>query len=69
MRIVILRDWVELISLVDMNKFDETEKRKIEVDIENDFQKGLTGIKMLPYSSRGGVFLAYRYYYNLFLKD
>ena len=23
---------------------------------------------MLPYSSRGGVYLAYRYYYNLFLK-
>ena len=47
-----------------MNKFDETE-RKIEIDIENDFEKGLLGIKMLPYSSRG-VFLAYRYYYNLF---
>jgi phytoene/squalene synthetase len=53
---------------VNMYKFDETEKRKIEIDIENDFEKGLIGIKMLPYSSRGGVYLAYRYYYNLFLK-
>ena len=40
----------------------------MEADIEGDFKKAITGIKMLPYSSRGGVYLAYRYYYNLFLK-
>ena len=43
-------------------------KEKLKSISENDFKKGLLGIKMLPYSSRGGVFLAYRYYYNLFLK-
>ncbi len=53
---------------VNMRQFNESEKRKIEADIEGDFKKAITGIKMLPYSSRGGVYLAYRYYYNLFLK-
>ena len=52
----------------DVNMFDftEAEKRKIENDIEDDFKTALTGIKMLPYSSKGGVYLAYRYYYDLF---
>ena len=53
---------------VNMKAFDELEKKKIEDDIENDFKAALLGIKMLPYSSRGGVYLAYRYYYNLYLK-
>ena len=53
---------------VNMHNFDEFEKQKIEIDIERDFQQALIGIKKLPYSSRGGVYLAYRYYYNLFLK-
>tara|TARA_Y100000746_G_scaffold225790_1_gene229971 strand:- start:187 stop:1023 length:837 start_codon:yes stop_codon:yes gene_type:complete len=54
----------------DVNMFDftEAEKRKIENDIEDDFKTALTGIKMLPYSSKGGVYLAYRYYYDLFSK-
>ena len=43
-------------------------KKKIETDIEDDFKTALIGIKMLPYSSKGGVYLAYRYYYDLFLK-
>ena len=53
---------------VNMFDFTEAEKRKIENDIENDFKTALTGIKMLPNSSKGGVYLAYRYYYDLFLK-
>ena len=53
---------------VNMCDFSEAEKRKIETDIEDDFKTALIGIKMLPYSSKGGVYLAYRYYYDLFLK-
>ena len=51
---------------VNMIDFNEEEKRKIENDIENDFKTALTGIKMLPHSSKGGVYLAYRYYYDLY---
>ena len=53
---------------VNMLNFDEVQKEKIERDIEGDFNEALIGIKKLPKSSRGGVYLAYRYYYKLFLK-
>ena len=53
---------------VNMLNFDEVQKEKIEKDIEDDFREALIGIKKLPKSSRGGVYLAYRYYYKLFLK-
>ena len=53
---------------VNMCDFTEAGKRKIETDIEDDFKTALIGIKMLPDSSKGGVYLAYRYYYDLFLK-
>ena len=53
---------------VNMSEFSELDKRKIEFDIEEDFEKALEGIKMLPNSSKGGVYLAYIYYYNLFRK-
>ena len=53
---------------VNMTEFNEFQKSKIEDDIENDFKDALIGIKKLPKSSKGGVYLAYRYYYNLFLK-
>lgn len=53
---------------VNMSEFSELDKRKIEADIEEDFEKALEGIKMLPNSSKGGVYLAYIYYYNLFRK-
>ena len=53
---------------VNMLNFSEEDKQKIEHDIELDFEEALEGIKNLPLSSRGGVYLAYIYYYNLFLK-
>jgi len=53
---------------VNMLNFDEVQKAQIEKDIEDDFSEALVGIKNLPKSSRGGVYLAYRYYYKLFLK-
>ena len=53
---------------VNMAEFNEFQKSKIEEDIENDFKEALIGIKKLPKSSKGGVYLAYRYYHKLFLK-
>ena len=53
---------------VNMVEFSEEDKIKIESDIEEDFDDALEGIKNLPFSSRGGVYLAYIYYYNLFRK-
>lgn len=53
---------------VDFAAFNLEEKRKIEHEIEADFHDALIGIKMLPSSSRGGVYLAYVYYVSLFKK-
>ena len=53
---------------VQMNSFSQADKLKIEKDIEKDFQDALVGIKMLPDSSKGGVYLSYLYYYHLFRK-
>ena len=53
---------------VSIEHFNEVEKKEIEKDIEADFKAGLEGIKMLPRSSRFGVYLAYVYYYALFDK-
>ena len=43
-------------------------KQMIEQEIESDFIAALHGIKKLPTSSRGGVYLAYVYYNSLFKK-
>lgn len=43
-------------------------KKQIEEDIEEDFAAALEGIRQLPPSSRGGVYLAYFYYRQLFQK-
>jgi len=53
---------------VNMENFNKSDKVKIENEIENEFIEGLKGIRMLPNTSRGGVYLAYKYYYNLFKK-
>ena len=53
---------------VNMANFNDTDKLKIENEIEKEFTEGLKGIKMLPNSSKGGVYLAFKYYYNLFKK-
>lgn len=53
---------------VDLANFTEQDKKRIEQDIEADFEEALKGIRDLPKSSRRGVFLAYRYYLNLFGK-
>lgn len=53
---------------VDFQQFSQIEKLKIQDEIEAEFNHALIGIKMLPSSSRGGVYLAYYYYKKLFLK-
>lgn len=51
-----------------IEKFNETEKAKIEEGIAADLQDGYIGIKTLPKSSRLGVYVAYLYYRSLFKK-
>lgn len=53
---------------VDLTVFSEKEKKEIEADIEKDFAAALVGIKLLPRSSRFGVYVAYIYYKSLFNK-
>ena len=53
---------------VDMENFSQKAKLQIEEEIEEDFRIALEGIKKLPASSKGGVYLAYVYYQSLFKK-
>ncbi|TJY32178.1 phytoene/squalene synthase family protein [Pontimicrobium aquaticum] len=52
----------------DLMNLDEESKQFIIDDIENDFAKGLEGIKKLPIEAKFGVFMAYRYYRQLLKK-
>ena len=53
---------------IDLKNLDELSKSNIINDIEQDFTKGLYGIKMLPIEAKFGVFMAYRYYRQLLKK-
>ncbi|MEO8960735.1 MAG: phytoene/squalene synthase family protein [Ginsengibacter sp.] len=53
---------------IDMSDFNSDSKKEIEKEIEEDFKDALAGIKLLPASSKGGVYLAYVYYLSLFNK-
>lgn len=53
---------------VDLNRFDNQSKRKIEQMIELEFKQGLEGIKQLPRGARAGVYLSYVYFYALLIK-
>lgn len=53
---------------VDLADFSSAAKQQIEKEIEEDFRIALEGIKRLPTSSKGGVYLAYVYYQSLFKK-
>ena len=52
----------------DFHNFTDTDKNKIEQDIEKDFKDAYTGILNLPLKARFGVYVAYKYYYSLFKK-
>jgi phytoene synthase len=51
---------------INMNVFDNCVKCQIEKEIENELKEALAGIKLLPNSSRFGVYLAFKYYLSLF---
>lgn len=52
----------------DFNNFTDADKRRIEQDIQNDFDHALAGIEALPLKARFGVYVAYKYYLSLFRK-
>lgn len=53
---------------VDYHSFDDRKKAQIEMEITQDFIKGLEGIKKLPESVRLGVYIAYIYFRMLLKK-
>lgn len=53
---------------IDLTRFDEESKHKIEEDIAADFHAAYLGIKELPRTARFGVYVAYLYYLALFKK-
>lgn len=50
---------------VDAKNLREEEKRKIEAEIEKEFDEAYIGITQLPKSSRFGVYVSYIYYRTL----
>ena len=53
---------------IDFDHFTPGVKRKIEAEIQHDFNEAFKGIVQLEPQVRLGVYLAYRYYLNLFHK-
>jgi 15-cis-phytoene synthase len=53
---------------VDFDNFDESMKKDIEAEIDQDFKEAYAGIKLLRKDVRLGVFLAYSYYLKLLEK-
>ena len=53
---------------VDLANFSKENKWQIEHEIASELAEALHGIKQLPASSGGGVYLAYHYYLVLFKK-
>jgi len=53
---------------IDLKNISSNDKRLIESEIELEFDEALSGIKLLPDNSKKGVYLAYVYYKQLFVK-
>lgn len=53
---------------VDYTQFTDQIKKEIEADIQKDFEDAYKGIIALPKGCRFGVYVAYKYYLNLFNK-
>lgn len=53
---------------LNLERFDDESKCKIEDSIKADFDEAYEGIKQLPRSSKLGVYVAYVYYLALFKK-
>jgi len=52
----------------DFKNFTRTEKKRIEEDIQSNFNDAYNGILRLPVKARFGVYVAYKYYLSLFKK-
>lgn len=68
-----LKDDYELLNRsyfpnVNFENLSPEKKQEIIVEIQDDFQKALIGIKKLPNSSRFGVYTAFKYYKRLLHK-
>jgi phytoene synthase len=50
----------------DFNNFSEQDKKNIEGEIYDDFDRARAGILKLPVKARFGVYVAYKYYLSLF---
>jgi phytoene/squalene synthetase len=53
---------------VEMSEFNAETKKALEKEVEAEFEAALEGIRLLPKSSRLGVYLAYTYYRSLLNK-
>ena len=53
---------------VNLKALSDVDKKRIESEIAEDFKEALVAIKLLPSSSRMGVYLSYYYYKNLLKK-
>jgi 15-cis-phytoene synthase len=53
---------------LDIENFNESSKKQLILDIQNDFSLGYQGIRKLPRNARFGVYLSFKYYYGLFNK-
>jgi len=53
---------------IDFNNFTIETKRQLEAEIRKDFLDSLVGIRQLKKQVRLGIYLAYRYYFNLLKK-
>lgn len=53
---------------INLNKFDEAQKKRIEEDLERDFQNAFPYILQIPKNYRFAVLLSYTYFYTLFKK-
>jgi phytoene/squalene synthetase len=52
----------------NFNNFTEVDKLEIECDIQKDFDHAFEGIRKLPIKARFGVYVAFKYYLQLFKK-
>ncbi len=52
----------------NFNNFTEVDKLEIERDIQKDFDHAFEGIQKLPIKARFGVYVAFKYYLQLFKK-
>lgn len=53
---------------LDFKNLSMEDKSNIIAEIEDDFNEALKGVKLLPTTSRFGVFTAFKYYKNLLIK-